>query len=508
MRRALLTAATVVAALTPPMSAAVRTPAAGEVVLYAANATRAGSWQLVADASAADGRRLWNPNAGVPKLAAAAASPTSYFDLTFHAEAGVPYHLWLRMKADGDDWVNDSVFVQFSDSLDAGDNPIWRIGTTSATVVSLEDCSGCGSAAWGWNDNGYGTVGSHVVFAWTGIHTIRIQQREDGISIDQVVLSPVAYLTTMPGAAKNDTTVLEESNGDGVTPPPPPPPPPGPGPGPTPTPTPSATLLRSDFNGDGKMDLLWQNISDGYLATWSLNGTSLLSSDLLSPSRVPDTNWRIAGTGDFNGDFKPDIVWHEQTQGWVGIWLMNGLSLLSSTTLAPAARERVGDTNWKIAGVVDLNNDGKPDVLWQERTQGWLAVWLLNGLTVTASIGLDPERVTDTNWKVVANGDFNGDGKNDLIWQHLATGRLEAWFMNGVTRLSRMDLSPNRVTDTTWIIVAAGDVDVDGKMDLVWQDQAQGWLAIWLMNGVTLKQSIGFNPERVADTRWKIVGPR
>jgi hypothetical protein len=38
--------------------------------------------------------------------------------------------------------------------------------------------------------------------------TIRVQTREDGFSIDQVVLSSVTYLTSSPGALKNDTTIL------------------------------------------------------------------------------------------------------------------------------------------------------------------------------------------------------------------------------------------------------------------------------------------------------------
>jgi hypothetical protein len=38
--------------------------------------------------------------------------------------------------------------------------------------------------------------------------TIRIQRREDGISIDQIVLSRVTYLARSPGATKNDATIL------------------------------------------------------------------------------------------------------------------------------------------------------------------------------------------------------------------------------------------------------------------------------------------------------------
>jgi hypothetical protein len=265
---------------------------------------------------------------------------------------------------------------------------------------------------------------------------------------------------------------------------------------------------RADFNGDGKPDLLWQNRADGYMALWSLNGTSLVSSDLLTPHYVSDTNWKIVGTGDFNADGKPDIVWQEQTQGWVGIWLMDGINLLSSTTLSPASREKVADTNWKIAGVMDLNADGKADILWRERTQGWVAAWLLDGLTVTASVGLSPERVADTHWEIVGNGDLNGDGKADIIWQNVSDGYLAAWLMNGTSITDSVLLTPHYVTDTNWRIVATGDFNADGKIDLMWQDQSQGWLGAWLMNGLTLQTSIAMTPERVADTAWKIVGPK
>jgi hypothetical protein len=112
------------------------------------------------------------------------------------------------MRAQNDSWTNDSVFVQFSDGLDGSGNPLWRIGSTSATVVSLEDCSGCGEQGWGWNDNGYDAPGVLVNFATTGTHTLRVQQREDGVSIDQIVLSAVKYINTAPGAAKNDSTIL------------------------------------------------------------------------------------------------------------------------------------------------------------------------------------------------------------------------------------------------------------------------------------------------------------
>ena len=89
--------------------------------------------------------------------------------------------------------------------------------------MSLEECSGCGVSNWGWQDNGWGAgvLGPVVYFATTGTQRLRIQTREDGLAIDQIVLSPSTYLNAAPGLNKNDTTILPEQGG--TTPPPPPP---------------------------------------------------------------------------------------------------------------------------------------------------------------------------------------------------------------------------------------------------------------------------------------------
>ena len=191
----------------------------GDVVLYAARAaTRTGRWSVIADPTAAGGSRIATTDAGV-KLAAQ-ASPSDYFEMTFTAESGVPYHLWVRGKAQSNQWSNDSASVQFNDSMTSSGTAIYRIGTSSAATVTIEDCSGCGLSGWGWNDNAFGAVASNIYFASTGQHHIRVQMREDGLSIDQIVLSRGPYLSTPPGATKNDGTILAPAGGsDGETPP-------------------------------------------------------------------------------------------------------------------------------------------------------------------------------------------------------------------------------------------------------------------------------------------------
>jgi len=183
-------------------------PAAEDVVLYTANATPAGGWRVDNDSTAAGGRHIRHPDAGAPKLSAALAQPVHYFEMTFHAVAGVPYRLWMRSKADKNSWGNDSVFVQFDRSVDSAGRAVYRIGTTGSTVMNLEDCSGCGLSGWGWQDNGWGTgvLGPLLYFGSTGTQRMHVQTREDGLSIDQIVLSPARFLTSSPGALKNDST--------------------------------------------------------------------------------------------------------------------------------------------------------------------------------------------------------------------------------------------------------------------------------------------------------------
>lgn len=199
-------------------------PAAGpnDVVLWAWKAasssgcTATTGWCVVNDQAgnppAAGGKRLSNPNAGAPKVATPPANPTQFFELAFFATAGIPYRLWMRGRAVSNSYDNDSVYAQFSDSVTSTGQPTYRIGTTSATIVMIEDCSGCGLINWGWNDNAYGVgaLGPEIYFAETGVHTLRVQVREDGLSIDQIILSPDTFLNTAPGQTVADNTIYAE----------------------------------------------------------------------------------------------------------------------------------------------------------------------------------------------------------------------------------------------------------------------------------------------------------
>jgi hypothetical protein len=202
-------------ASTPAVTMTVQVPTVpGEdAVVWAADATAVSGWTLTSDSTAAGGARLQSADLGAAKLTAPLATPTKYFDLTFNALAGRGYRLWIRGKAQSNLYTNDSAFVQFDASVDAVGTPVYRIGTTDATLYSVEDCTGCGLAGWGWADNGYGTNGPLIYFATSGLQRVRIQVREDGLGIDQVVLSSTQWVSKAPGTTKNDTVILPKTDG-------------------------------------------------------------------------------------------------------------------------------------------------------------------------------------------------------------------------------------------------------------------------------------------------------
>ncbi len=182
-----------------------------EIVLWAAFGFPGGTFSHVEDSTAAGGGRVYDQNLGRPKVNTPVPFPENHLFLDFVADPTQTYKLWVRLKADGNHFSNDSLWLQFSGSTDIQGNAKYRVGTTSALAANLEECNGCGISGWGWADDGWGAPNLNGVmlrFPGGGVQTIVLQTREDGVSIDQVVLSSSKYATIRPGAAKNDTTIL------------------------------------------------------------------------------------------------------------------------------------------------------------------------------------------------------------------------------------------------------------------------------------------------------------
>ena len=204
----------VVALIAMMVGAGVRTFAAGDIVLYSSDfTTLRGNWSAVSSSTGAGGQTLSSADRGWSTVSSPQAAPADYFEATFSAPSYTPYHVWVRLRATSDSKYNDSVWVQFSDALDLNQSAVHQIGSTRGLALNLENCSGCGVSGWGWQDKSYWLQQANVVeFSSDATHTIRVQTREDGVQIDQVVLSPATYMNTPPGSVSNDTTIVARSS--------------------------------------------------------------------------------------------------------------------------------------------------------------------------------------------------------------------------------------------------------------------------------------------------------
>jgi FG-GAP-like repeat/RTX calcium-binding nonapeptide repeat (4 copies) len=105
-----------------------------------------------------------------------------------------------------------------------------------------------------------------------------------------------------------------------------------------------------------------------------------------------------------------------------------------------------------VATAGDFNGDGKADILWQHDS-GLPVIWTMHGTTITNSSTLpNPEGPA---WHVAATADFNGDGKSDILLQNADSGLPSIWTMDGTTITNGAAL-PNP-GEPAWHVVAAAD---------------------------------------------------
>jgi RHS repeat-associated protein len=139
------------------------------------------------------------------------------------------------------------------------------------------------------------------------------------------------------------------------------------------------------------------------------------------------------------------------------------------------------------------------------RFVGWSGACSGAASTVVVTMGTTSAACTATFIALpeVDAGDLDGDGKADVVWRNLSTGTTSAWFMNGTTQREEAPL--DAVTDPNWRVVATEDFNQDGRPDLIWRDVVTGNTTIWFMDGAA---RLGWAPltPAVLDPNWRIVG--
>ncbi|WP_298579256.1 FG-GAP-like repeat-containing protein [uncultured Luteimonas sp.] len=243
-----------------------------------------------------------------------------------------------------------------------------------------------------------------------------------------------------------------------------------------------AIVGTGDFSGDGKADVLWRNSASGANAIW--RSGSGASADSQVVAAVPDQNWKVAGVGDFNGDNRADILWRHAANGRNVIWVSG-----NSAAQIPVATVVGG--GWLVAGVGDFNGDGRDDILWRSASNGQNTIWRSGASNARQTVAT----VSDQNWKVAGVGDFDGDGVDDILWRHAVTGGNSIW-LGGSAGTQQAVVSVAR----EWFVAAVGDYDGDGRADVLWRNSSNGSNIYWKSANYSTRQAVAAVP----NLAWRV----
>ena len=235
----------------------------------------------------------------------------------------------------------------------------------------------------------------------------------------------------------------------------------------------NAIIATGDFNGDGYADIVAGNGGGSYTVFDGSSSGKWTPGPTIGPI---DTSWQIVGAGDFNGDGRSDILWRNTTTGMLSDWLANSSG---GFTINDAHAATTVPLDWQVVDAGDFNGDGITDILWRNTTTGVLSDWLGNssgGFTIN-----DAHAATGapTDWKIIGVGDFNGDGHSDILWRNTTTGTLSDWLGTSTGGFAINDANAATSVSTDWHIVEVGDFNGDGRSDILWRNTS-GMFAEWL----------------------------
>jgi hypothetical protein len=184
------------------------------------------------------------------------------------------------------------------------------------------------------------------------------------------------------------------------------------------------TPLTGDFNGDGTTDLTWLPSGGNGGATW------IIAKGTTSPSSIttyPAGTDAVLAVGDFERDDlkKADLLRRRASDGMVTVETYGG------------ARQNleVIAADWKVYGTGDFNGDRANDVLWWNTTTGGVQVWYMTPTTTTAGVFRVASKATlgtvtlASGWAISGVGDFNHDGVSDILWTNPAA--ISVWTLAG-----------------------------------------------------------------------------
>jgi FG-GAP-like repeat len=135
-----------------------------------------------------------------------------------------------------------------------------------------------------------------------------------------------------------------------------------------------------------------------------------------------------------------------------------------------------------------MDGDGMADLFLEQDSGKKMKIWFMNGDSIDASVNVTSPGFDCSLYTLGASGDVDGDGKADIIWRKNSNGDLRYFRMNGATVVTNGLIQAQLAT--TWVGMGGGDLNGDGTLDLGFRSSANGNVLLALVNSnFTVTQS-------------------
>jgi len=252
------------------------------------------------------------------------------------------------------------------------------------------------------------------------------------------------------------------------------------------------SVAIGDIDGDGRPDLATTDFTDSVSVLLNTGSTGSISFAIHADFATGNQPYGVA-IGDMDGDGKLDLATANQLDNTVSVLLNTGTGT-GTTSFATHADFATGNQPYCVA-ISDMDGDGKPDLEVTNFNSNSVSVLLNTGTTTgTVSFGAHADFATGTKPISIATGDMDGDGKTDIVVANFSNTNIISVLLNASTGVGNINFVAHADFPTGGqpYGVAIGDLDGDGRPDLAISNPTTNTVSV-LRNMATSPGSINFS---------------